>query len=293
MRKTKKLIPYAFIAPHVILFIIFFLFPTGMGIVASFHRWNIFAPMEWVGLDNYRLLFLESESVVRRQFWNGLGNTVLFVMITVPFQIALPLFIAVLLYLKPKGRNFFQAVFYVPTLLSVTSVTFAWLTMFHRSLGLWNRMFGMNVNWFGEQPFAWMTIVITTLWWVIGINMIIYIAALNGVDKEMLEAGSVDGANGFKKFFYLVIPAIKLPIVFTVVTSIISQFNIYGQPLILTEGGPSETTYVLLMYIRDLAFGTGRPIAGPASAMATILGLVIGVVSVGQLIVVRRAGGED
>jgi len=294
VRKIIKVVtPYVFIAPHVILFIIFFIIPTAVGIIASFHRWNIFSPMEWVGLANYRLIFEPSESIVRGQFWNGLGNTFLFVIVTVPFQIALPLSIAVLLFLKPKGRTFFQAVFYVPTLLSVTSVTFVWLTIFNRSLGLFNNILGVNVNWFGEQPYAWMTIVITTLWWVIGGNMIIYIAALGGVDKEILEAGSVDGANGFKKFFLIILPAIRLPIVFTVVTSVISQFNIYGQPLMLTAGGPSESTFVLLMYIRNLAFGTGNPLAGPASAMATVLGLLIGVISVGQLIVVRKAGGDD
>ncbi|MCL2865556.1 MAG: sugar ABC transporter permease [Lachnospiraceae bacterium] len=294
MSKFKtKITPYLFIAPHVILFIAFFLIPTVFGIYASFTRWNIFSDPEWIGLDNYRLILLNYESTFHRQFWNGLRNTIVFVIITVPFQIIIPLLIASLLYLKPRARNFFQAVFYLPTLLSITSVTLTWIFIFNRSLGLWNRLLGVDVNWYGQQPFAWMTIVITTLWWVIGTNMIIYVAALNGVDRSVLEAGSVDGAGGLRRFWHIMLPSIKMPVMYTVVTSIIMQFNIFGQPLMLTEGGPSESTFVLLMYIRNLAFGTGNPIAGPASAMATALGLVIGVVSVGQLIVVRKAGEGD
>ena len=293
MRKSRKAIPYIFIAPHIILFIIFFLIPVVFGIYASFTKWNIFQDPIWVGLNNYKLILFSQESTFYRQFWNGLKNTVIFVVMCVPFQILIPLVIACMLSLKPKGRNLFQGIFYVPTLFSITSVTLTWFFIFNRSLGLFNRMFLTDINWYGEQPFAWMTIVITTLWWGIGGNMIIYVAALNGVDQAVLEAGAMDGAVGIKKFWYITLPSIKMPLLYTVVASIIAQFNIYGQPVMLTAGGPSESTNVLMMYIRGLAFGIGNPIAGTASAMATCLGLVIGIISLGQMFVMRKTAGGD
>lgn len=290
MKSKKKfsITPYLFIAPHIILFIIFFVIPMFYGIYASFTKWNLFTDPEFIGLDNYKTILFNKESTFYRQFWNGLKNTITFVIICVPFQIIIPLFIALLLDKKPKGRNIFQGILYMPTLFSITSVTLTWLFIFNRSLGLFNNLFGTDINWYGEQPYAWMTIVITTLWWGIGGNLIIYVAALSGIDKSVLEAANLDGAKGFKRFWYITVPAIKFPLTYTIIVSVIAQFNIYGQPLIITGGGPNESTFVLLMYIRNLAFGTGNSIAGMASSMATCLGLIIGIISVGQLVLLRR-----
>ena len=288
-RKRKfSFTPYLFIGPHVIIFLLFFLIPMLFGIYASFTKWNLFTDPKFIGLDNFKTILFNQESTFYRQFWNGLKNTITFVIICVPFQIIIPLSIALLLNKRPKGRNFFQGILYMPTLFSITSVTLTWLFIFNRSLGLFNNLFGTDINWYGEQPFAWMTIVITTIWWGLGGNLIIYVAALSGIDKSVLEAADLDGATGFKRFWHITVPTIKFPLAYTVIVSIIAQFNIYGQPLIITGGGPNESTYVLLMYIRNLAFGTGNSVAGMASAMATCLGLIIGVISIGQLLLMRN-----
>lgn len=281
--KRSDLVPYLFIAPHVILFILFFLVPTVYGIYASFTKWNIFSAPEFIGLDNYKLILTQQDSTFFRQFWNGLKNTIVFVVCCVPFQVIIPLLVAAALYTKPRGHKIFQSIFYMPTVFSITSVTLTWLFVFNRSLGLFNNMFGTDINWYGQQPFAWITILVVTLWWCVGGNMIIYIAAFAGLDRSVLESAEIDGAGKIQKFFYVMLPAIKFQLSYTLITSIIAQFNIYGQPLILTNGGPNESTNVLLMYIRNLAFGTGNPIAGVASAMATCLGLLIGVISLIQL----------
>lgn len=287
-RKKKNWIPYLFISPHVLIFLIFFSYPLLYGVYASFTKWNLFGEPVWVGLQNFQTILFNHESTFYRQFWNGLKNTVLFVLMCVPPQILLPLFLANLLSKRPKGHTIFQSIFYMPTLFSITAVTLTWLFIFNRSLGLWNRIFGVDVNWYAQQPYAWLTILITTLWWGIGINMIIYIAALSGVDRSITEAAEIDGASGVKRFWYVVLPSIRFPLIYTVITTTIAQFNIYGQPLILTAGGPNESTFVLLMYIRNLAFGTGNPVAGMSSAMAVVLGLIIAVVSIGQLILTRN-----
>lgn len=285
---STKITPYVFIAPHVLLFVIFFVLPTIYGIYASFTRWTLFNDPVWIGLENYKTILTNTASTFYRQFWNGLKNTILFVVLTVPFQLALPLFLAILINFRPRGARLFQSVFYLPTLFSISSVTLTWLFIFNRSLGLWNNMLGTNVNWYGEQPYAWMTIIITTLWWIMGGNLIIYIAALADVDPSLVEAANIDGANVFQQFRYVTLPSIRFPLAFTLITSVISQFNIYGQPLMLTGGGPSESTFVLLMYIRNLAFGTGTSAAGMASSMAVILGLIIGIVSLFQMRLLRN-----
>lgn len=287
--KSKfSITPYLFIAPHLIIFLLFFLIPMLYGIYASFTKWNLFTDPQFIGLENYKTILFNEESTFYRQFWNGLKNTITFVIMCVPFQIIIPLSIALLLNKRPKGRSLFQGIIYMPTLFSITSVTLTWLFIFNRSLGLFNNLFGTDVNWYGEQPYAWITIVVTTLWWGIGGNLIIYVAALSGIDKSVLEAADIDGAKGFKRFWNITIPTIKFPLAYTIIVSVIAQFNIYGQPLMITGGGPNESTYVLLMYIRNLAFGTGNSIAGMASAMATCLGLIIGVISIIQLMLLRR-----
>lgn len=287
--KSKfSITPYLFIAPHIIVFLLFFLIPMLYGIYASFTKWNLFTDPQFIALENYKTILFNKDSTFYRQFWNGLKNTITFVIICVPFQIIIPLSIALLLSKRPKGRSLFQGIIYMPTLFSITSVTLTWLFIFNRSLGLFNNLFGTDINWYGEQPYAWITIVVTTLWWGIGGNLIIYVAALSGIDKSVLEAADIDGAKGFKRFWNITVPTIKFPLAYTIIVSVIAQFNIYGQPLMITGGGPNESTYVLLMYIRNLAFGTGNSIAGMASAMATCLGLIIGVISIIQLMLLRK-----
>ena len=288
MKKTKQIniVPYLFILPHIVMFIVFFLYPMLYGIYASFTKWNLFGDPVWVGLENYHMIFFEQESTFFRQFWTGFRNTVFFVLICVPGQILLPLTMAWALYMKPWGRKVFQSLFYMPTLFSISAVIITWLGLLYRTNGLINWLFKTDINWLGEQPWAWASIVMVTLWWVIGTNLIIYVAAFSGVDKSILESTEIDGAGEFTRFFRIIIPMIRFPLVYTIIISVISQFNIFGQPLMLTPN--LESTTVLLIYIRNLAFGTGNPIAGVSSAMATIFGLVIGTVAIIQTVLLRK-----
>ncbi len=284
----KKIIPYLFIAPHVILFTAFFLIPAIFGMYISLTKWDLFGDPIFVGLDNFREILLNQDSTFYKQLRIGLFNTIKFVVMCVPFAIIIPLFLAVALQAKPKGHKIFQAVFYGPSLLSIASVVLAWQFMFHRSLGPINNILNIKINWFGQQPYTWIAIVIVTIWWGIGGNMIIYLAAISGISKELYEAAASDGANKFRQFLHITLPGILNPLAYTTVLTTIAQFNIFGQPLMLTGGGPRDSTRVLLMYIREHGFGTGGSIAGMASAMAFVLGLCIMIVSMFQLIFIRE-----
>lgn len=278
--------PYLFIAPQIILFVIFFIIPAVMGVYAAFTRWDIFSPKlpEFVGFENFKEILFNKESTYYRFFRTGFSNTLIFVVISVPIGIVLPLLLALAINQKPFAHSFFQSLFYMPTVLSISTVILTWYYMFNKNLGLINNVLGTKVNWLGIQPYAWVAIVLVTVWWTIGTNMVIYLAALNGVSKDVLEAADVDGAGPVRKFFAIVLPSIRNQLAYTVVLTTVAQFNIYGQPLMLTGGGPNNSTNVLLMVIRDLAFPSfgGKSISGLASAMALMLGMVMIVIALLQ-----------
>ena len=285
--KKKKLNwkQWGFIGPHFIFFIIFIVLPTAYGIYASFTKWNMTTAPQWVGLENYKTILTNTDSTFYKQFWNGLKNTLIFVVGTVPLQVIIPLFIAILLQHKEvKGKGLFQAIFYVPGLISVSAAAIVWLLIFNPRLGPVNNVLGSTTAWVVHQPYAWIVIFIMSLWGAIGGNMIIYRSAMNGISQELYEAAELDGAGSVRKFFSITLPQIKFPLLYTFVMSTAGAFNVYAQPLMVTAGGPKSSTFVLMMYIRNLAFGQGQSIAGMASAMAVLLGLVIVVISAFQFI---------
>lgn len=280
--------PTLFVGPHLILFVIFFLIPSLYGIYVAFTKWNLFSSPEFVGWHNFRTILFDTDSSFYSQFRNGLKNTFLFVIFSVPFCIVVPLILATALSAKAKLNRLFQSVFYIPTLFAISAVMIIWQFLLSVSYGPINKWFGFSTFLLGQQPYAWISLVVVTVWWCIGGNMIIYLAALSGVPKELHEAADLDGAGSFTKFWRVTLPSIKYQLLFTTVMTTISQFNVYGQPLMLTGGGPADSTRVLLMYIQQNAFGKGVSIAGISSAMAILLGLCITVVSAFQFILLRE-----
>ncbi|MBP1045052.1 sugar ABC transporter permease [Enterococcus sp. BWM-S5] len=277
-----------FLAPHLTIFFIFFLIPVVFGIYISFTDWDLFSSPTFVGLENYKDLLFNADSTFYEQLRIGLKNTFLFVVFSVPFCIAVPLLLAAALNTKPKLGKLFQSIFYMPSLFAISAVVIIWTLIFNVNYGPINTLLETATPWTGTQPYAWIALVAVTVWWTIGGNMIIYQAALNGISKDFYEAADIDGATAVQKFFKITLPAIRGQILYTVVMTTIAQFNVYGQPLMLTAGGPNNSTRVLLMYIQQNAFGSGQSIAGIASAMAVILGVCIMAVSAVQFKFLRN-----
>ncbi|MEO1780802.1 MULTISPECIES: carbohydrate ABC transporter permease [Enterococcus] len=287
-KNKSKLIPWLFVAPHLVIFTIFFLIPVIFGIYISFTDWNLFGAPTFTGLDNYKELFFQKDSTFYEQLRIGLFNTFKFVIFSVPFCIAVPLLLAAALNTKPKLGKIFQSIFYMPSLFAISAVVIIWTLIFNVNYGPVNTILNTDTPWTSTQPYAWITLVVVTVWWTIGGNMVIYQAALNGISKDFYEAADIDGATAVQKFMKITLPAIKGQILYTLVMTTIAQFNIYGQPLMLTGGGPNNSTRVLLMYIQQNAFGSGQSIAGIASAMAVILGICIMIVSAIQFKLLRK-----
>jgi multiple sugar transport system permease protein len=271
-----------------ILFLLFFLVPAVFGIYAAFTDWDLFDSPQWVGLQNFKEILFDTGSIYHTQFFNGAKNTILFVIFTVPLCIIVPLAMAVMLQAKPWLSKIFQAVFYIPTLFAVSAVMLILSFLLSMSYGPLQAWFHFNINITSTQPWAWLALVLITVWWCIGGNLLIYVAALNGVSVDQIEAARIDGAGNFMIFRKIMVPNIRFPLFFTTVTTIISQFNVYGQPLMLTGGGPNNSTRVLMMDIQNNTFGSGVPAAGMSSAMAVLLGVIITLVSVVQFIYMRK-----
>lgn len=287
-RKKISFAPWLFLTPHLLIFSVFFLIPVFFGIYISFTEWDLISSPTFIGLDNYKEILLQTDSIFYEQLHTGLKNTFLFVLFVVPFCIIVPLLLASALNTKPVLWKFFQSLFYLPSLFAISAVVIIWTLMFNVTYGPINNLLHLETVWTGTQPYAWIALMIVTVWWSIGGNMIIYQAALNGIPKDLYEAADIDGASTFQKFLKITLPSIRGQLLYTVVITTIAHFNVYGQPLMLTGGGPTDSTRVLLMDIQQNAFGSGQSIAGISSAMAVILGLCIMVVASLQFFFLRE-----
>ncbi|KRQ87679.1 Lactose transport system permease protein LacF [Caloramator mitchellensis] len=276
-KKLDKIQPYLFILPQFVFFLIFMIIPTVLGVWISLNRWDYLTPPKFVGLKNYMDLF-SKDTIDYLEFWNSFGNTFKFVIFSVPFLIIIALALALLVNSPNlKLRNFFRGVFYTSNVLSVSCVGLIWLWMLDTNAGLVNyylEKLGFDrIPWLAELPWAWISLVLMTVWWTIGGNMILFLAGLQDIPQVLYEAADIDGASAWQKFKYVTLPGLRRPLLFIIIMTTLAQFNIFGQPYMVTRGGPGNATKVLLMYIRDVAFGQYR--MGSASAMAIMMGLVM------------------
>lgn len=279
-------LPY--IAPHFIIFAVFGVIPIVFGIYLAFTKWNMVGTPEFIGLENFAKIF-DPDSYFFTLFWRDLGHTLLYVVIYVPLTIVIPLMLALLLSKKGlKGAGLFQAIFYIPGLISIAAGALVWKMVFNSQFGLLNTTFGTDINWLGTNPYAWITIYVLSLWAGIGGNLVIYRSALSGVNQDLYEAAKVDGAGPVRIFFSITLPEIKLPLFYTLIMTTSGSFNVWGQPVMLTGGGPNYETQVLLMDIKNLAFPAGPAAAGMASAMAFLLGIILMVIAVIQIIFMNK-----
>lgn len=283
LKKNKikdKLAPLFFIGPHLIFFLIFVVFPFFYGIVISFTKWDMMGKAEFIWFDNFITLFTKG-NVFNTSFVDGLKATVTYTVFMVPLLIIVPLLLAVLLLAvkNEKLRGVFQAILYASSVLSVATVVLTWDLLLDRELGLINNWLQLETNWKGDQPYAWISIIAFSLWAGIGGNMIIFMSSISSIPNSLYEAAELDGANVVQKFFHITLPSIRFPLLYALVMGTIGGFNVYGQTYMFS--GPSDT-HSLMQYIQEVAFGSATPMAGMASAMSVVLGLIISVFSLIQ-----------
>ncbi|WP_153463026.1 carbohydrate ABC transporter permease [Sediminibacillus terrae] len=289
--RRSKLTSFLFVLPYLIMFLAFLFFPLIYGIYISLNDYNLLAQDHpFIGLDNYARIF-NPDSAMFTLFFDGLWNTIKFVVFSVPLLVIIGLALALLLNSLPgKIRGLFRTIYFIPYAISVSVISILFLWILDTNSGLLNN-FLMNlgfdpVPWLTRQPFAWISLVGATVWWTLGFNMIIFINALNEVPEDMYEASAIDGATAWQKFIHITLPSIRPIMLFVVITSTIASFNVYGQPYLMTRGGPGDSTEVLLMGIVDLAFEQRE--LGIASAMALLMSLIMIAVSIVQFKISNR-----
>lgn len=288
---TSRLTSFLFVLPYLAAFALFLLFPILYGFVISLQDFELLsAAHPFVGLRNYVTIFTPG-TYENSIFFRGLWTTLQFVLYSVPLLIITGLGIAMLVNALPaKLRGLFRTFYFLPYALSASVMAVIWLMMFDTNAGFINSLLqklGLTgIPWLTATPWAWIALVLTTLWWTIGFNMIIFVNALNEVPEDYYEAASMDGANAWMRFVSITLPSIRPVMLFVMITSTIASFNIYAQPFLLTRGGPGDTTRVLLINVLDQAFV--RKDIGSASAMAILMALLIMLVSVVQFRLTNR-----
>ncbi|MEV5027550.1 sugar ABC transporter permease [Paenibacillus sp. LPE1-1-1.1] len=292
---TSRFTSFLFILPYLAAFGIFLLFPILYGMYISLHNFELLSKEhEFVGLANYIHIFTPG-TYIHDIFFRGLWVTAQFVLFSVPLLIVVGLALAMLINALPaKIRGLFRTFYFLPYALSASVMAVIWLMMFDTNAGFLNSMLTKlgiaGIPWLTDTPWTWISLIITTLWWTIGFNMIIFINALNEVPEDYYEAASIDGANAWHNFTKITLPSIRPVMLFVMITSTIASFNIYAQPFLLTRGGPGDTTKVLLINVLDQAFI--RKEIGSASAMAIVMALLIIIISVVQFKLTNGRKGE-
>lgn len=257
----------------VVYFGVFLIYPIYRAFVGSFHDWNPLAQQfSFTGLENYRYILSD------RLFWSSISNTLVFTFFSTVFRVLIGLGLAILLFSKlTKFRTAFQGLFYMPTITPLVAVSFVWMWMFDPQFGLINKVFELDINWLKDSNWALPAIIIMTVWKDFGYATVLFLAGMMGLPNEVYEAATIDGASSWQTFRYITAPLLKPTTIFVVITSLISYLQAYIQILIMTNGGPGTSTFVISYLIFDEAF-IGYNF-GTASAMAIILFIMIGILT--------------
>lgn len=269
--KHRRFLGLAYLLPYIVGLLVFTAIPFLASLWMSFTEYNLMSAPKFSGLDNYVKLF-SSDRTFRRSLW----VTLLYVFLTVPVKLAFALFVAYVLNYKLRFINFFRTAFYVPSILGGSvAIAVLWRYVF-ASNGLVNMLLGAigaePVDWFGDPTNALITITLLRCW-QFGSAMVIFLAALQSIDKSLYEAAAIDGASKLHCFFFITIPLITPVIFFNLIMQMVQAFQEFNGPYIITQGGPLKSTYLLPLYIYDEAFR--RFHMGYASAIAWTLFTII------------------
>lgn len=251
-RRRESLAAWVFLAPTIVLLGLFVVVPLGGAVLLSFQRTNGFGAGIFVGLDNYSRLIGDPV------FWRALVNTIVFTVLVTPGAMALGLAAALLLNSTLPARPVFRSALILPMAVSGVATALLGLLIFDENTGLLDvllRTLGLpDVNWQSNPTAAFASIVLVTLWWRVGFNMLIYLAALQGIDGTLIEAARTDGASGPQVLRYVTVPLLGAPTFFLLVVNVIYSFQVFDIVFVLTGGGPQNATTVLVTYAYDTGF---------------------------------------
>jgi ABC-type sugar transport system permease subunit len=285
--KEQKRFIFAAIAPSGILLLVFSYFSLGYCIYVSLLKWNMLSSAKYIGMKNYAQLF------VNPSFWNSLRVTLVYSLVSVPSCIILGLFVGLILKYAKVWRSFFRVMFFIPVIISMVVASLIWKWIFNPTQGILNYVL-VHIGIFGGQELnhwlkwyndpnggALAALLVVGIWKRIGYNGVIFLAGLLNIEQQYYEAAEIEGASSFKQFWHITFPLLSPTTFFVLTMEIISALKVSVSPLVLTNGGPVESTNSLVLYIYKEAFENFR--MGYASALAVIVFIFILIITVLQM----------
>ncbi len=282
----EAIVAYLFLLPFLIFFSIFVLRAVVYAVQMSFYDWPILGfNHPYIGIKNYQELFNDYV------WWDALKNTFFFAIVTVFGTTVVALGCAVAVTQKIRGAGFFRVVLYIPQLLSVGVIGLLWVWLLNSQFGVIN--YGLSflgihpINWLGDETLVIPALSMTTIWWGFGFPMLIFIAGLQGISEQLYEAARIDGGSDRQIFWYITLPLLRPTLLFVTVTGFIAQLQVFGQPFIMTRGGPGRASYTAIYYLYQIAWTSFR--MGYGSAVAVTLAVIIAVFTVIQFFFFGRS----
>lgn len=266
-----------FAIPYLIFFFIFLIYPLAQGLYMSLFEWDPLNPAnsQFIGFQNYITMAQDP------LFWNALTNTLYFVALTVPSMVLLSLGLALGVNREVWGRKYLRTIFFSPYILTVSIVALVWSLILASGYGPLNYYLGVIMesppNWLGSPTLALPVLAVVTDWWLLGFNFVILLAARQNIPERLYEAARLDGASSWRACIDITLPQMRNAIAFVVILQFIQQFQVFGQPYIMTNGGPNESTISLVMFLYEAAFSQQQ--FGYAAAVGYVLFIILVVVS--------------
>jgi multiple sugar transport system permease protein len=277
---------YLFVLPSLVHLLIFLVVPLVFSLWLSFHDWKgpSFQNAPFIGAENYQFMLGDT------RFWNALRNSAYYTLLAVPIGMVVSLALAVLMNLKLRGSAFFRTLFFMPVVSSWVAVSVVWITLLDPNAGVINYLLSLvglpGVNWLGDPNTAMLAIVLVATWKGAGFSMVIWLAGLQAVPKELHEAAAIDGAGAWQSFRFITLPLLAPTTFFLLITGVIGSFQVFSPVYVMTKGGPLDSTDVVVFRIFQRAFQEFK--MGYASAQAWVLFAIIFALTLLQLWYMRR-----
>lgn len=280
--RKEALTGYAFLLPSLLGYVVFLLFPIVFSLVLAFSEWDLVSGLKeikFVGLDNFIKIWSDETFLI------SLKNNIIYSVFVVPVTLIISLLIAIILNNKVYARNGLRLVYFLPYITTIVAVAVVWMQLYHPSQGPINQ-FLMSIGvanppqWLASPTWALPSLMIMMVWVGLGYDLIVYMAGLQGIPKELYEAAEVDGAGGFRRFLHITIPMLSPTTFFLFITRVIHSFEVFAPVNIMTQGGPGESTSVLVYYIYVVSFNFYK--FGYGSAIAWVLFIIIFVITLIQ-----------
>lgn len=268
---ARRFAGIGFVLPFVGLYSFLLILPFVMGVWVSFHRADLFGARHWIGLENYTRLFADPV------FYQAMGTTFTLALMIVPALTLITLLLALALNRATRSAAIFRELFFSSSVLSVTIVTLIWRFILTPDAGLIAKL----LTAMGFEPLPFLSdpeltvpaLAITTIWWGLGLPMMLFLAGLQQIPQDMYEAAALDGASRWTTFFRITLPSLRRTTILVVMLQTAAQLQIFGQAQLLTQGGPSGSSRPIVLYIYEIAFGRWE--LGYAIAAAEVLFLLI------------------